>query len=151
MRVGTRGLFTITCPNPASVGARMAARIPASHSESSGNTRRAATAPRKIVSSMPVLNKRIGRFPMLRKSLKSVRLASVKSSNTRPISARRRKRFALNPTSSSVGSTGNMSIPATVNTMGAVTTVCSRRRETSANQKSRSTKTARYIIADRSY
>jgi hypothetical protein len=110
----------------------MAARIPASHRERPGNTRRAATMPRKIVINMPVLNKRIGRFPMLRKSLKSVRLASVKSSNTKPISARRRKMFALNPASSSFGSTGYMSIPAIVNTIGAVRTVCSSRRETSA-------------------
>ena len=90
-RMGTRGLFTMICPRPASVGARMAARIPASQIESCGKTRRAATAPRKMVSNMPTLSSRAGRlFDDCAKHAGPVRLASVKSSMTRPTSAMRR-------------------------------------------------------------
>ena len=59
-RIGTSGLLTMTWPSPASVGARMADRMPASHSESCGKTSFAATAPNRIVSSIPTLNNRAG-------------------------------------------------------------------------------------------
>ena len=67
---------------------------------------------------------------MLRSTFKSVRLASVNSSNTRPISARRRKasRPKVGPITAVV--TEPTSMPAAANTMGAVTIVCSSRRDT---------------------
>ena len=40
-----------------------------------------------------------------------------------------------------------MSIPATVNTIGAVTIVCSSLRETRLNRNKRETKTARGVVA----
>ena len=127
IRMGTRGLFTMTCPSPASVGARMAARMPASQRVSWGKTARAARAPRRMVSSMPVLSSRAGRFRMLFNTCRSVRLASVKSSKTRPTSATRRNTSGLAFRSRSSGRRSRTSMPAAVNTMGAVTTVRSNR------------------------
>ena len=49
---------------------------------------------------------------MLRKVSSSVRLASVKRSKTKPISARRRKTFLLKPALIIHGKAGNISIPA---------------------------------------
>ncbi len=77
IRMGTRGLSRTICPSPASVGASTEPRIPASHSVRLGNTSRARSAPSKMVSSRPVLNKRAGRLRMLRNTFRSVRLASV--------------------------------------------------------------------------
>ena len=69
---------------------------------------------------------------MLRNTPKSARLASVNSSITNPISASCNKTFALKPTSSVSGRKGNITIPATVKTIGAVSIVRSSRRDTSA-------------------
>ena len=149
MRMGTRGLFTIICPRPASVGARIALRIPASQIESCGNTSRATTAPRTIVSNIPALSNRAGRFLMLRKTFRSVRLASVKSSITRPTSAMWSAALAVNPALKIPCKAGNMSIPATVNTMGAVTIVRSIRRDNRLYRKRSETKKARGIISVR--
>ena len=91
---------------------------------------RAATAPSTMVSNMPALNKRVGRLRMFRSTFKSVRLASVKSSNTRPISARRRKASRPKAGPSTAVVTEPTSMPAAANTMGAVTIVCSSRRDT---------------------
>ena len=84
---------------------------------------------------------------MLRKMPSSVRLASVKSSKTKPISARRRKTFALNPALWIHGKTKNISIPAAVKAMGAVTIVPSKRRDTRLKRKTSKKKRARGIIA----
>ena len=149
MRMGTRGLFTMIWPRPASVGARMALRIPASQMESCGNTSRATTAPRRIVSNMPVLSNRAGRLRMLRKTFRSVRLASVKSSITSPTSARWSAAFAVNPARRIPCKAGNISIPAAVNTIGAVTIVCSSRLDARLNRNRSKTKTARGTIAVR--
>ena len=56
-----------------------------------------------------------------------VQLASVKRSSTKPISASQDKTPALTPNLRIAGKAGNISIPATVNTIGAVTTVYSSR------------------------
>lgn len=77
---------------------------------------------------------------MLRKVSSSVRLACVKSSKTKPISARRRKTVAFNPALMIDGRAGNIIIPAAVSTIGAVTIVPSRRRDTRLKAK-RSEKT----------
>jgi hypothetical protein len=67
---------------------------------------------------------------MLRNVARSVRLASVKRSNTRPVSASQDKTLVLTPNLRIAGKAGSMSIPAVVNMIGAVTIVCSSRRET---------------------
>jgi hypothetical protein len=97
MRIGTRGLLTITCPRPASVGARMAARIPASHRESPPRTTRAPIAPSKMVSNIPVLRRRTGTLRFPPKARRLMWLASVKSNITRPTSAIRRRPFRSSP------------------------------------------------------
>ena len=86
---------------------------------------------------------------MLRKVSSSVRLASVKSSKTKPISARRRKTFLLKPALIIHGKAGNISIPAVVNTIGAVTIVPSRRRDTRLKAKRSAKNRARGIIGIR--
>jgi hypothetical protein len=85
--IGTRGLCTITCPRPASVGARMAARMPASHKLSRGKMISAARRPTPMVNNIPILKSRAGRFRMLLSSARSVPAASAKSRRTSPISA----------------------------------------------------------------
>jgi hypothetical protein len=97
MRMGTRGLLTTTWPSPASVGARMADRMPASQIDSPGNTSRATMPPRSMVSSIPVLSQRPGSVPILRNTVRSVWLASVNSSSTNPNSASRRNTVAVMP------------------------------------------------------
>ena len=76
-----------------------------------------------------MLSSRVGRALILRKTFRSVRLASVKSSITRPTSAIWSAAFAVNPALKIPCKAGNMSIPAIVNTMGAVRIVCSTRRD----------------------
>ena len=97
--------------------------MPASQIESPGNTSFAAIAPSTIVSSIPTLSRRAGRFRIPRKTFKSVRLASVKSNRTSPTSARCKNIFGVPPDASIPGSEENISMPVTVNTIGAVTTV----------------------------
>jgi hypothetical protein len=97
-----------------------------------------------MVRSIPALNNRTARFPMLRIRLRSVRLASVKRSSTRPISASQDKTLAFTPNLRIAGKAGNISIPVTVNTIGAVTSVCSSRRETRLYRNKSETKIARH-------
>ena len=87
IRIGTFSLETTICPRPASVGASIAARIPASHRENVGNRTSAPRAPSRRVDSMPVVRRRTGELRMLRRTRRSVRLASVKRRSTRPASA----------------------------------------------------------------
>lgn len=118
------------CPRPASVGASMAAKIPASQSESLVKTTSAPRPPRRIVSNIPMLNRRVGRLRIFFNIRSPVRLASVKSSSTRPTSAIFRN--TSRPISRICNSNGTIltRIPAAVNTIGAVIILFSRRPET---------------------
>ncbi len=143
---GTRGLLTMICPSPASVGARMAARMPASQSVNGPKTTSAPRPPSRIVNSIPVLSSRTGNVRMSRNTLRSVRLASAKSSNTSPISATVRNNAGLPCLSLNSGSRASASIPAAVNTIGAVTTVRANRAETRPWKKSKAMKMMRRVI-----
>ena len=132
MRMGTRELVTMIWPSPASVGARMAERIPASQSDSRGKTSRAATAPRTIVSSIPALSSRAGKVPMLRSTPRSVRLASVNNSSTNPSSATLRKTSPVTPAAAIRDQCGCSIIPSAVKMIGAVRGVFAIRSERSA-------------------
>lgn len=149
IRTGTRWLFTMICPRPASVGASTVAKMPASQMETLENTSSAATVPSAMVTNMPILNKRSGRLPTLRRITSLVRLASVKRSKTRPGSARLRKTFALNPAFWIDGREEDISIPATVKTMGGVRIVRSNRPDTRLKTKKSETKMARRNITVR--
>jgi hypothetical protein len=87
MRFGTLGLDTMAWPRPASVGARIAARMPASQIDNCPKTIIAASMPRPMVSNMPTLNNLAGSELMPPTDLRSIRLASVNSSSTSPSSA----------------------------------------------------------------
>ena len=128
--MGTRGLLTMIWPSPASVGARMAERIPASSNEIPGKTARAATAPRTSVSSMPMLNRRAGSALACLKTLMSVLLASVNRSSTRPSSATVSSTPIPSSATWSSVPTAYTRMPAVVNRRGAVTTLFSSRAET---------------------
>jgi hypothetical protein len=77
-------------------------------------------APRKMVSSIPTDNNRIGRFRILLKELRLILLASVKSSRTRPISAMNSKNLILSLISNDTGEKNGTSIPAKVKIIGPV-------------------------------
>ena len=83
-----------------------------------------------MVSGSPAPSNRVGRLRMLCNTLRPVRLASVNSSITRPSSAMTRKIAEYSAGLSIPCKRGNISMPATVNTMGAVTTVRSSRLDT---------------------
>jgi len=77
-------------------------------------------APRKMESSIPIDNNRIGRFRILLKELRLILLASVKSNRTRPISAINSKVFWSVSSSRKFGRNRGTKIPAMVNTIGPV-------------------------------
>ena len=132
---GTRGLLTMICPSPASVGARMAARMPASQNVSWRKTTSAASAPSTSVRSMPGPSSRAGSARILERSPRSVRLASVKSRRTRPTSASARKVSAFPSCTPSSAVIQCTAAPAAVKRIGGVRIVRPTRAETRLKRK----------------